>query len=762
MSDSKVLDIVLRLKDEIGAGVASAGDKLKGFSNTAAVAGVAIGGLAIKLGKDAVDAFAESERGISVLETTLKSTKGAVGLTSDEIQKMAAAFQKTTAIEDDAVLAGQNMLLTFTSIGKDTFPGATEAMLNMATAMNGGVAPGAEQLRNQAIQLGKALNDPIDGLSSLGRVGVKFTAEQKGQITALLGTSEAMKTLQTAAGDAEMSIPKLQKSLEIARMKLSELEAGGKASGSSLLSAKTKVEDLANSLNDAEIMVKSYDEAQKANTSSMSEAEKMAKAQSIILKELSTEFGGQAAATLSNYTGKITQMKNQWDDVKETMGQALIPILMQLGTAISTVVVWLQQHEAVAKAIVPILLAVAGALVSIKVAMAAVSAVTSTIDLVKSLAKIPLPVLAVIAALALLAGAVYLIIKYWDDIKAKTIEVWTAIKDFFTGIWESVTGVFNSAISMIQTAWEIFIDAVFSQGYNRIEGILLGIAGVFDYIFGTNIGDILWKFFSFIQGFWESIKGVFNSVINFIVGIFVVAWEALPAPLQNVLIAIKDDIVNKFNAIKDFIMLVITAIKLSFEVTWNAISTFFSEKLNTIKNFFSVIWEEIKFTALAIWQPIQDKITAVMDWIASFFTTAKDVVAAPFRGIFDGLVFIIEAVFADIKGRVMGVVDWLSGIWSKVTGLFSKISSKGSEVTGLNIAGARASGGFVGKGSTYLVGEQGAELFTPSTSGMIHPNSSGGGINITISGNSFAGQSREMADQMFEMLMRKLKTNLIV
>jgi hypothetical protein len=48
---------------------------------------------------------------------------------------MANALQTTTRFTDDAILKGQNLLLTFTGIGKETFPAATQAMLDMATAM---------------------------------------------------------------------------------------------------------------------------------------------------------------------------------------------------------------------------------------------------------------------------------------------------------------------------------------------------------------------------------------------------------------------------------------------------------------------------------------------------------------------------------------------------------------------------------------------------------------------------------------------------
>ena len=51
-------------------------------------------------------------------------------------------------------------------------------------------------------------------------------------------------------------------------------------------------------------------------------------------------------------------------------------------------------------------------------------------------------------------------------------------------------------------------------------------------------------------------------------------------------------------------------------------------------------------------------------------------------------------------------------------------------------AGARALGGPVALGGSYLVGERGPELFTPTSSGSITPNHAmGGGANITVNVN---------------------------
>ena len=60
------------------------------------------------------------------------------------------------------------------------------------------------------------------------------------------------------------------------------------------------------------------------------------------------------------------------------------------------------------------------------------------------------------------------------------------------------------------------------------------------------------------------------------------------------------------------------------------------------------------------------------------------------------------------------------------------------------IDGAMANGGRVRGGGTYLVGERGAELFTPGVSGTITPNESLGGstnivVNVDASGTSVEG-----------------------
>jgi phage-related protein len=81
--------------------------------------------------------------------------------------------------DDEAILGGESMLLTFTNIGKEVFPEATKTILDMSQALG-------QDLQSSAMQLGKALNDPVQGITALRRVGVAFTDDQEKMIKTMV------------------------------------------------------------------------------------------------------------------------------------------------------------------------------------------------------------------------------------------------------------------------------------------------------------------------------------------------------------------------------------------------------------------------------------------------------------------------------------------------------------------------------------------------------------------------------------------------
>jgi phage-related minor tail protein len=70
------------------------------------------------------------------------------------------------------------------------------------------------------------------------------------------------------------------------------------------------------------------------------------------------------------------------------------------------------------------------------------------------------------------------------------------------------------------------------------------------------------------------------------------------------------------------------------------------------------------------------------------------------------------------------------------------------------IQGARADGGPVTANSSYLVGERGPEIFTPSTSGNITPN---GGGNVIVHINTPAIVGRNAEAELAEMVVNAVR-----
>lgn len=153
----------------------------------------AFGGM-LAAAKKMINSSGEQERAIKKMETALESTKGIAGLTSKELQNMASALQEVTTFGDETILGAQSLLLTFTKIGKEVFPQATEAALDMSVAMG-------QDLQQTIIQVGKALNDPILGVTALRRVGVQLSETQTEQIKKFVELSDVASAQKIILGE---------------------------------------------------------------------------------------------------------------------------------------------------------------------------------------------------------------------------------------------------------------------------------------------------------------------------------------------------------------------------------------------------------------------------------------------------------------------------------------------------------------------------------------------------------------------------------
>jgi phage-related minor tail protein len=124
----------------------------------------------------------EAERAQNKLKAVLEATAGVAGRTADELNRMSSALQSATVFDDESITNAQSILLTFRNVRTEVFDRAIEGALDLSTVLGG-------DLNSAVLQLGKALNDPILGVTALSRAGVQFSEVQKEMIKDLVETN---------------------------------------------------------------------------------------------------------------------------------------------------------------------------------------------------------------------------------------------------------------------------------------------------------------------------------------------------------------------------------------------------------------------------------------------------------------------------------------------------------------------------------------------------------------------------------------------
>ena len=165
----------------------------------------ALGGFMINAAKGAEEARIAT----AALDNVLDSM--GFGEATDRVSAYAESLEKTIAVDADVIKRTQTKLATFSELTKTvdkaggSFDRATKAALDMAAA-------GFGTAEGNAVQLGKALQDPIKGIAALAKSGVTFTEQEKEKIKVLVESGKQLqaqdmilKAIETQVGGTAAS-----------------------------------------------------------------------------------------------------------------------------------------------------------------------------------------------------------------------------------------------------------------------------------------------------------------------------------------------------------------------------------------------------------------------------------------------------------------------------------------------------------------------------------------------------------------------------
>jgi hypothetical protein len=364
---------------------------------------------------DSIKEATEFQNVFAQTQAVIESTGMAAGFTAEEMAGLASDLSAASGMSlfsDDAILGATNVLATFKEIQGVQFENATAAILDMSQAMG-------MDLQSATVQVGKALNDPIGGISALSRVGVQFTEDQKAMI-------EEMVALGDVAG-----------------------------------------------------------------------------AQELILGELNSQFGGSAAAAVNTYAGRMKVLEEQFNDVKQGIGEALLPILSELGRfAIAYVVPAVEQ---MATAFTTWLNSVdwVGLMSLFETIFTAISDSITSVDWDGIFASI--------------STAIETVMTTFQTLRTVFYEVLGAITTQIDIFWGIVEPVWNQLVTVFEEAWTQLqpLGDILKETFGGIEAQSQAMAPIGEYL-GHIVKAILNVVGVLVQVLVPIIKFVFPLMVDYV------------------------------------------------------------------------------------------------------------------------------------------------------------------------------------------------------------------------------------------------------
>ena len=246
-----------------------------------------------------------------------------------------------------------------------------------------------------------------------------------------------------------------------------------------------------------------------------------------IFKALSETFGGQAAAAADTASGRMEGLKIRMDEVKESIGEAVLPIVEELMPAFVSISDWASKNTGLIVAIGTAIAGIGAVILITNGAMAAYAAVTAIVAAAQAIMTISTyalytalgvgVILAIIGAIIMLEAKFGFLGDAVEGVKISAEFLWNKIKEGFG--W--VVNNWPLLLAILAGPFGIAIAAVVKFKDNII-GVIKSIVGFMINAFSTVAETILAPFKTVFNG----IADLWNSTIGAL-GFTVPSWVPL-------------------------------------------------------------------------------------------------------------------------------------------------------------------------------------------------------------------------------------------
>ena len=305
---------------------------------------------------------------------------------------------------------------------------------------------------------------------------------------------------------------------------------------------------------------------------------------------------------------KIARVNAQWENTKNKIWDALIPVIEKLLTAITPIIEkvanWIDKNPELTAWIFTAITAIAWLTAVVSWLALALPAIWTAITVLSW------PIWWIIGAIALVATAWA---KNWWWIREKTAETVEKIKEIVKPRLDKISEWWENHKEMIMAIVRLLRDRtekVFSAWVDIIWWLIQWLFQSIDFWIKIFSWDWEWA--------WESLKDMAITIVetmdNVMTDLFWQTWQSIKDWVQWVYDWIVDKLTSIVSAVKD----IVWQIKDAWNSTKNAVSNFWTNAINKVKWWFgwwkAVGWPVTAWTTYLVWEKWPELFVPSTSW----------------------------------------------------------------------------------------------------------------------------------------------------
>ena len=289
----------------------------------------------------------------------------------------------------------------------------------------------------------------------------------------------------------------------------------------------------------------------------------------------------------------------------------------------------------------------------------------------------------IVAVIAAIAAAAFVIIKNWGPISTFFKNLWNGIQSGAQTVGNAINGAFTGASNALKTAWN-GVAGFFSGIWSGIQTAATAAWNAIQ----TAVMAIVTPFVAAIRGPFDTLKTGLGNILNGIKDIFSGVWTVIKNVVLGLVLVFIDLITGDFDKLHSDISHILDNIKNAFSTIWNGIKTVVLGIAQTLvgylgtifqggvavlqtigsglKTFFTGLWNGIKNTAVSVWNGLLGFFQGLPAQFVSFMSGVGDAIIHGFDSAIDFIKNLPGQMLQWGKDMIQGMIDGIKSMIGKV------------------------------------------------------------------------------------------------